>query len=96
MTGYPNAVEVALLEEFAVYKENGETEVFVRDRRLRTNVRQVALMAQTRLNFRVIRRDSEVYDMVVCTRKVQLRDDWCMVYEINTNRSIFDGSIQIN
>lgn len=45
MTGYPNAVEVALLEEFAVYKENDETEVFIRDRRLRTNVRQVALMA---------------------------------------------------
>lgn len=88
-------MEVALLEEFAVYKENGEITVMVRDRRIRSIVKQIDLMAQSRLNFRVIRRDSEVYDMVVCTRKAQLRDDWCMLYEINTNRSMLSGSIQI-
>jgi hypothetical protein len=32
-TGYPNAVEVSLLDEFAIYKERGETAVMVRDRR---------------------------------------------------------------
>jgi hypothetical protein len=41
VTGYPNAVEVALFDEFAVFKDNTETRVVVRDRRTRTNILQI-------------------------------------------------------
>jgi hypothetical protein len=58
VTGYPNAVEVALLDEFAIFKETGETSVIVRDRRLREIVRRIETKDQNRLNFKIIRRDT--------------------------------------
>lgn len=86
-------------DDFGVYKDTNENQVFILDRVLKNGQSTIVIQfgSLLKLNFRVHRRTatSKMFDMIVCSRNNAPRADICTNYDIDTSGSARGNSVQV-